>query len=70
MSNECIGVESTRFDLRLEPDGVYCVDGRFIPVRDNSAICLNNSKPVVRVHVLNNGGVGLLGALRGVDVEQ
>lgn len=70
MPYECIGVESTRFDLRLEPDGVYSVDGRFVPIRNYRAISLDNSQPVVSVHELNNGSVGLLGALLGVDVKQ
>ncbi len=39
-----------RFQLRLEPDGVYRVDGRVIPVRDNAILGVDDRKPVVLVH--------------------
>lgn len=36
-----------RFSLRPMPNGVYCVDGRVIPIADHSAVCLNDRKPIV-----------------------
>mgnify|MGYP006873511011 CR=1 FL=1 len=62
-----------RFALRLEPNGVYRVDGRVIPVCDN---CTNNvgadddSQSIISIHGRQDVCVGLLGAVIGMDVEK
>ncbi len=48
-----------RFALRRGPDGVYLVDGRVIPVADNSAGGVDDSKPVVGIHVRDYSVVGV-----------
>ncbi len=61
-----------RFKLWREPDGVYRVDGRVIPVADNSAkeiSTVNDGKPVVSVKRLCDMGVGVLGRQPTVDVK-
>lgn len=61
---------SGRFALLLEPDGVYRVDGRVIPVCDKAAISNDHSKPVVVVHDADNCVVGLLGSQFSVNIEK
>ena len=58
------------FALTCKPDGVYCINGRSIPIRDDSTVCLNNSKPVVGVHNADNLGVRIGGTKIGVDLEK
>lgn len=58
------------FALRAMPDGIYLVDGRTIPVADDAALSVNHSEPVVSVEKTGNDGIGLGGAVIGVDVEQ
>lgn len=68
---QCIAPkENSRFDLRLGPDGVYRVDGRIIPIADNSTLGINNSKPVIGVHGLANMSISQAGVELGVDVKQ
>ena len=64
------GDASDRFALREDPDGVYRVDGRVIPVRDEAAVRDDNGEPVVGVQRLSDMGVGRLGREAGVNVEQ
>ena len=70
MGNQIGGGAVDRFALRREPNGVYFVDGRTIPVRDNGAISLNDSEAVIGVHNGNNAGVGIGGAKLGVHIEE
>lgn len=65
-----LDADAARFDLRLEPNGVYCVDGRAIPTTDHPAIGINNRKPVVLVHDGGNGGVSLGRVEWGINVEK
>lgn len=58
------------FDLRLEPDGVYRVDGRAIPATYHPAIGVNNCEPIVLVHDGHNSGVRLGRCEWGIDVEK
>lgn len=58
------------FCLSLGPDGVYRVDGRVIPVRDEARIGVDHSKPVVPIKNLSDMGVGLLGRHSRADIEQ
>ncbi|WP_424982109.1 hypothetical protein [Maritalea sp. S77] len=59
-----------RFTLRPMPNGVYSIDGRLIPIRDDSARSLNDSKSVVGVYSARNMGVSLGGAAAGMDVKE
>lgn len=59
-----------RFRLLLEPDGVYRVDGRAIPSRDDPAACIDHGEPIVGIHSRCNNSIGLIGVVLGVHVEQ
>ena len=59
-----------RFALRREPNGVYLADGRVIPVADNSASGIDDGQLVVPIHSGSDGGVSLIGAALGVNVEE
>jgi len=59
-----------RIRLRLEPNGVYFVDGRVIPVRHDACGSVDNGKAIVPVHDGCNLREGLLGSLSRMDVEQ
>lgn len=59
-----------RFALLRKPDGVYLVDGRLVPVRHDSAVCLDDGQPVASVHGLDHDGVGLGCAVLGAHVEK
>lgn len=64
---------SARFELMCEPDGIYRVDGRVIPVADDCAqpiSCVDHRKTIVRIHRLPYEGVGVLGRIAAVDVEK
>lgn len=62
--------EFDAFALRSLPDGVYRIERRMIPVRDNSAVSNDDRKPVVAVHSGYDVTVGLLGCENRMDVEQ
>jgi hypothetical protein len=53
-----------------EPDGIYRVYRRPIPVANDSGHSVNDGKPVVSVHNLSDLGIGLLGRERSVDVKE
>lgn len=59
-----------RFALLRKPDGVYLVDGRLVPVRDDGAVGFDYGEPVVAIHDAEHGGVGVCGAVLGAHVEQ
>lgn len=62
-----------RFALRREPNGIYRVDGRVIPVCDEGAEpigTVDDRQSVVRVHNTPNIGVSLLGSVAGMNEEQ
>lgn len=64
---------ASRFALRLQPDGVYRVDGRVIPVADHSAKpvgCIDDSESVIGIHGCMNVCVGVLGRVGAVHIEQ
>ena len=64
--------EPDRFKLRLEPDGVYRVDGRVIPVRDETARDVggvDNGESVVGVKCLGDMMPSGLGGLVTMDIE-
>ena len=46
-----------------------CLDGRFIPSRDDSTRCMNYGEPVIGIHSRINMSVGFVGCVLGVDVE-
>ena len=58
-----------RFALRLRPDGVYFVEGRVIPVRDESSLALDNGEAVVRVHDRVDPSKDLGWGVLGVQIE-
>lgn len=61
-----------RYDLTLGPDGVYRVDGRVIPVRDDRAKVIravDDRKLVVGVHGGVYDGERLVGAVIGMNVK-
>ena len=67
-----IGDGPDRFELRLEPDGVYRVDGRVIPVRDETARDaggVDNGESVVGVKCLGDMMPSGLGGLVTMDIE-
>ena len=67
-----IGGGPDRFELRLEPDGVYRVDGRSIPVADNragQARGVDDGKSVVGVKNLSDIPPSLLGGNPTMNVE-
>ena len=70
MENEIAPSGKDLFALTRKPNGIYCINGRSIPIRDDSTVCLNNSKPVVGVHNADNLGVRIGGTKIGVDVEK
>lgn len=55
--------------LWLMPNGVYRLDGRVIPVGDDTAISDDHSQLVVGVHRGEDMSVGLLGSQLGVDIK-
>ena len=59
-----------RFELRREPNGVYHVNGRVIPVSDDSIRTIDHGKSVVPVHDLQYSRIGLVGVERCVDVKK
>lgn len=56
--------------LRRSPDGVYHIQGRVIPVRDNAALGVDNGQPVVGIHDGKDVCMGLLGSQVSVDVKE
>lgn len=61
---------TSRFDLRLMPDGVYLSDGRAIPSRDHPGLSVNNGQSVIDVHEAVDDVEGRLCGVLGVHVEQ
>lgn len=61
---------AARFDLRRQPNGVYLIDGRAIPTAYDTALGIDDAKPVVLVHDADNSGVRLLWGELGVDPKQ
>ena len=62
-----------RFALRREPDGIYLVDGRVIPVRDDSAkggVTIDYSKPIVGIHGSEDSRINFSGSQLGVNVKK
>lgn len=59
-----------RFKLTRTPNGVYCVDGRSIPICDNGAISLNDGEPVIDIHGSNDNAIGICGAVLGVYIKK
>lgn len=59
-----------RFALLRKPDGVYLVDGRSVPVRNDGAVGFDHSQPVVLVRDCGHDGVSLGGAVLGAHVEK
>ncbi len=65
--------EPDRFELRRGPDGVYRIDGRAVPIADESSegrVAVDDRQSIVRVASLPNMGVGFLGVARGMDVKE
>jgi len=58
-----------KFSLRRMPNGVYCVDGRIIPVADDAARRVNNGESVVNVSDRSKSRKHLRGSKLGVDVK-
>lgn len=68
-----IGTGLDRFKLHTGPDGVYRIDGRVIPIRDDGPKVvggIDNGQAVVGVHDHSHAVIGLVGRQRGVDVEK
>ena len=61
---------AARFALTLCPDGVYRVDGRVIPVRDDSALSVDDGQPVVSIERKEDVSIGGLGSVLGVNVKK
>ena len=59
-----------RFALRREPDGVYRVDGRVVPIADDTTLGVDDRQAVVGVQRGSNMGVGRFGVMGRVDVEK
>lgn len=58
-----------RWDLTLNPDGVYRVDGRVIPSADHPAFRVDDGEPVVGVHSGIDNAEGLGWAVLGAHIE-
>ena len=56
--------------LFLEPDGVYRIDGRVIPVGNDTTLRVDDGKLVLGVHDGADDGVGLSGRAIGVNVPE
>ena len=61
---------AARFALLREPNGVYCVDGRTIPVRNDAPDSIYDRESVCRVHRPVDDVKRLLGAVLGVHKKQ
>ena len=62
-----------RFELRCDPNGVYRVDGRVIPVAHDSTEITGSvdyGEPIIRIHNPDHLGIGLCGSVLGVNVEK
>lgn len=71
MTSRAIRDEPDRFALRREPDGIYRVDGRVIPIRDdgsNVIFCYNDGELVVAVHTVPHPQSDLaIGTLKSIE---
>ena len=71
-AKEIVRVGTLVGSLWLEPNGVYRLDGRVVPVGHDSTKGVSSNdhgKPVVGVHGGDDMGVSLIGSKIGVDVE-
>lgn len=61
------------FALRRDPDGVYRIDGRVIPVRDDGAcaeVAVDHRKAIIPIHDRLNDSERLSGSVLGVNVKE
>lgn len=59
-----------RFELRRMPNGIYCIDGRIVPVRCDASDCIDDNQLIVRVNESGNMGKRLTGVKFGAHVEK
>jgi len=64
-----IGDGVDNFHLTRKPDGVNCINGRSIPIRDDGTVGLDDTQSVVFVHGGDNTGVRIGGSNLGVHVD-
>ena len=57
-----IGDGVDNFHLTRKPDGVNCINGRSIPIRDDGTVGLDDTQSVVFVHGGDNTGVRIGGS--------
>ena len=59
-----------RFALTRMPNGGYCVDGRFVPVRDDTLNGVDDRKSVIAIHAGLDNEERLGWAVLGVDPKK